>query len=248
MSIGVLDVIERLPFELQARLEADDYFSDIVVVVAEEGNVQAMVAAKQAVMTSKGGKTGAAVIVLQVVADDDLPEVAFGPMTLRPAFQVVENLELNRGTTGTGKSARRIARRLRDLVKPLALVGLTTEFVPGKPCIYPVALSKELGALVKAYQVDFHTWEADDEGVSMCERPEFSETEEDAPEFQIACATAGAAIWFTTDDSYPRPSNPAARVYSSPVAIPDGGVTVRACAYLAGFVASQVARGTISVE
>ena len=30
--IGALDVIDRLPFELQARLEADEFFADIPVI------------------------------------------------------------------------------------------------------------------------------------------------------------------------------------------------------------------------
>src|SRR5712672_1965290 len=97
MSLTVQDIIDRLPFELMNRIESDDYFSDVPVVVAEEGNVRLMVDAKQAAISTKlGTKRGVAVIVLQMVADDEHTNLQFGPMTLRPAIQVIENVELNR--------------------------------------------------------------------------------------------------------------------------------------------------------
>ena len=63
---------------------------------------------------------------------------------------------------------------------------------------------------------------------------------------QIASATDGAAIWFTTDGSYPRPVVPgdeeknSSQLYAGPIAIPAGGFTVRACAYIEGMVASAI--------
>lgn len=246
--IGTLDVIDRLPFELQARLEADAFFNDITVVVAEEGNVALMLAVKQAVVSEKSGKTGLAVIILQVIADDDLPEVAFGSMTLKPGFQVIENLELNRGVNGTGKSARRVARYIRDLVKPLALVGLTTEFIPDNPCIRPVALGKELGDLVKSYAVNFKTFEADDEGTTLVSTPQFSATADVPPMLQVTCGTDGADVWYTLDDSFPAPGVGTSVLYAGPLAVPDAGFTMRAAGYKTGCIASQVNRGLITKD
>jgi hypothetical protein len=242
MSILAIDVIERLPNELAQRLMADSFFADIPVIVADEGNVLAEMAKKQAAITTKSGKRGIAVVVLQVIGDDEFSEVNFGPLRLRPAFLVVENRELNIDDKGTGKSARKVARKIVDLIKTLAMVGMTTDFVPDSPCIEPINLKPELGQLI-AYQVNFMTVEADTESLSQVTEPAIAVV---GQTFTIACATAGAVIWFTTDDSYPAPtgSNPTstATPYTSPVAIPDAGVNVRACAYLEGKTASRVAR------
>ena len=102
--IRAIDVIDLLPGELAARLQCDPFFADIPVIVVESGNVATELARKQAVITEKSGKRGVAVIVLQCLADDTDANVNFGPMILRPAFQVVEQVELNNDPNGTGKS------------------------------------------------------------------------------------------------------------------------------------------------
>ena len=244
--IGALDVIDRLPFELQARLEGDEFFADIPVVVAEAGDVKAEVERRQAVMRVKAGKWGVAVIVLQVLGDDDYPNVTFGPMALRPAFQVVELVEQNQGASGTGKSARRVARRIRDLVKSLGLAGVTTEFVPDRPCIEPVDLAADLGKLVRAYQVNFVTFEADTEEIIQVPAPVVTAVGGAVPRFSIACDDGAAAVWYSTDDGFPAPDRAGCVLYAGPVDVPAAGVVVRAAAYRAGCVASQVVRCSVS--
>src|ERR1035441_8938197 len=111
-----LDIIDRLPGELQACLLGDDFFSTVTVLAFDEENVASMAARLQAVQTSKGGKVGRAVIVMPMISDDLHPNVRFGPMTLYPTFQCLENVELNK-RNGDGKTSRRMARRIRDAVK-----------------------------------------------------------------------------------------------------------------------------------
>lgn len=239
--INAVDIIDRLPYELQARLEEDDFFSDVPVVVAEEGNVEAEMKRRQAVVTAKCGKRGVAVIVLQVVADDDFPNLAFGPMTLYPSIQVIENLELNRDANGTKKSARKIARRIRDVIKCMGLVGMVKNMQADKPAIEPVNLGEELGKLVRAYQVNFKCLEVSTQDLSFVAIPQFVSMGP-AAQFAITCATPQAAIYYTLDDSFPRPSN--GQAYAAAIDVPAGGLTVRACAYKAGMVASWVNRAT----
>jgi hypothetical protein len=243
-----LDVINRLPFELAERLESDPYFADIVIVVAEEGNIAAQIDQKLAALTLKGGKRGMAVVVLPLVGDDEFPNVTFSPMTLRPAFMVAELLELNRDKKGTGKSARQVARQVVTVIKSCCLLGLTTEFVPEKPCIEPADLGEKFAATYKAYQVNFYTYEADNEENEQVATPQFAAAESDTPKLSITCATADAEIWFTLDDSYPRPGNVKAAIYSGPIDIPDSGLLVRAGAYKTGCVGSQINRKNIGVN
>jgi hypothetical protein len=223
-----------MPYELAARLESDPFFSDIPVVVFEEGNIKTEMDRKQALVTTKTGKRGVAVIVLQVVADDTYPDVMFNPLLLHPAFQVVELVELNRDPNGTGKSARKVARRIRDLMKIFGMQGIAKTIIPDEPCIEPVKLADELGKSVKAYQVNFHCLEDHDELLNQCQRPTFT-IDAEAGQVTIVSATAGAEIYYTLDDSYPSKANPRAVLYNGPVDIPDAaGVVLRACAYPTG--------------
>src|SRR5579859_5977585 len=118
--MNVTDILDRLPFELAARLESDPFFVDIPVVVAVKGNVAQEFQRKQAVIEEKSGKRGVCVVVLQIVADDIYEGLAAGPMKLKPAFQVIENVEMNNDDSGTGKSARKVARHI---IKNIKLAG-----------------------------------------------------------------------------------------------------------------------------
>lgn len=237
------EIIDRLPYELASRLASDPYFADIPIVVADEGNVQATIAKKQAAITAKGGKWGIAVVVLQIEADDESSEVTFGPMRLRPAFQVVEQREQNMSVTGTGKRCRQVSRHIVTAIKSMSLCGLTTGFVCDKPAIEAVPLDKDLAANFIAGQVNFVTYEQSDEVLAQVSAPTLAVV---GGAVQIASATDGAAIWFTTDGSYPRPVVPgdeeknSSQLYAGPIAIPAGGFTVRACAYIEGMVASAI--------
>jgi hypothetical protein len=248
-----IDIIDQLPFEFAARLETNPFFADIPVVVAEKGNVALEYQRKQAAITEKSGKRGICVVVLQLTADDLSNNLQFGPMILRPAFQVAENVELNHDDAGTGKSARKVSRKIRDVMKNCNLMGLVQDMKAGKPCIEPVDL-KDMGDAVVGYQVNFECLEVSTDQQTQVQMPAFA-TQGNSPEtaeFLLTSATAGAAIWFTTDDSFPYNGGvdtfpgSTAQLYTGPVSIPAGGVTIRACAYLDGAIASGINRATIN--
>ncbi|MGA2178782.1 MAG: chitobiase/beta-hexosaminidase C-terminal domain-containing protein [Verrucomicrobiota bacterium] len=244
MSINLLDVIDRLPTEDAARLASDPFFSDIPVIVADKGNVSAEVARAQGIVTMKSGKRGVCVVVLQLVGDDLNPNIPFGPMRLYPAFQVIEQVEMNNDKNGTKKSARRVARQIVKLIKTLRLVGVANSQTPDKPCIEPIRF-KDADEKLIGYQVNFYCDESDSETVLKVANPVFAPRGGASATVTLTCATAGAAIWYTTDDTPPDPGvlpGSTAHLYASPITVPPAGVTIRACAYLAGSVASDVER------
>lgn len=252
------DIIDRLPTELANCLVTNSFFNDIPVVVAEKGNVAKEYARAQAVITEASGKRGVAVIVLQVVADDMSNSLQFGPMQIKPAFQVIEAVELNHDENGTGKSARKVARKIRDVIKTQNFIGLVQDMRTGKPCIEPVDLSKELGDGIVAYQVNFECLEIGQEQMTAIQMPQIY-VGTNPPQFTLSCPTPGAQIWFTLDDSFPfngdatvypngngagQPSTAQLFVAGQPVNIPPGGCTLRARAYLDGdnYIASGINR------
>lgn len=245
-AVKAIDVIDRLPLELQGWIESHQYFCDIPVVVFDKGNVEKELATKTSVITSKGGKKGVAVVIMPVIADDEEAELVFGPMTLRIGVQVVEQVELNNGPYGTGKSARKVARKLRDVIKPCRFVGLTTDFVTEKNCITPVDMGKQLADLVRGYMFTCYTWEADDEELNQVAMPQFSKVEDSGPRLKMECATPGAQIWYSLDDSLPGPNRPGSLLYAAPIAITDDAV-LRAAAFLEPSIGSFVHRVPISL-
>lgn len=248
-----LDIIDQLPYELAARLECDPFFDDIPIVVFEAGDVSHELQQKQGIIKGKSGKYGAAVFVLQIVAEDPFKNIQFSPMQLFPAFQTVENVELNKGKSGTGKSHRRIARRIRDVIKNCVFAGLVQDMKAAKPCIEPVDLS-DLGPTIKGSQVNFDCLEVSGETQTLVQMPVYSG---DGTRYLVlTCPTPGAEIWFTVDGSYPywgdkdKFPKSTAELYTGPIALEVGATVVRACAYLdePGAVASGINNKTIIAE
>jgi hypothetical protein len=243
------DIIDKLPLELANCLLTDAFFADIPVVVAEKGNIASEYARAQAVISDATGKRGVAVFVLQIVADDYSNNLQFGPMTLKPAFQVVENPELNQDDNGTHKSARKVARKIRDVIKTQTLIGLVANMTTGKPCIEPTEI-KDLPSVV-AYQVNFECQEVGQQQMTAVQMPQIG-VGALPPQFILTCATPGAQIWYTLDDSFPfngdktvYPGSTAIQFSAgSEVNIPVGGCILRARAYLDGdsYIASGVCR------
>ncbi len=250
--IKTADVIDLLPTELAAWLECHSFFSTITIVVIETGNIASEVAAKQAMIAMKNGRRGACVVIPQLVADDMYANVAFGPMKLRPAFNVYEVPELNNDANGTQKSARRIAREIVKVVKPLRLIGLVTDMVAETPTIEPLNIARAEGEKkIVGYQVNFSCEEADDEPLSQVATPLFSKDPDDAAQLVLTSETEGAQIWYTTDDTLPVPTDKqassTAQLYGSPIAVPETGFTIRALAWKEGSVTSCPNRAIINL-
>lgn len=245
------DILDRLPFELAARLESDPFFADIPVAVAVKGNVAQEFQRKQAVISEKSGKRGVCVIVLQIIANDIYKGTPGGPMKLKPAFQIIENVELNNDDSGTKKSVRKVARHIIDNIKLAGFRGLVQAMQCDDPAIEPVDLKDDLGDGVVSEQVNFTCQEFSDEPLQFCLPPICTQV---AGELQVALASAtdGAQVWFTTDDSFPYPGDKTAfpastsQQFTAPIPVAlNTPITIRACAYLAGRIASSVERFTV---
>lgn len=250
--MNVTQILDQLPFRLQARLQSDPFFANIPIVVAEKGNVAAEFQRQQAVITEACGKRGIAVIVLQIIADDIYDGLPAGPMKLKPAFQIVENVELNNDASGTGLSVRMVARQIVLNLKLAAFGGMVQNLKCAKPCIEPVDI-KELGERCVSEQVNFECQEASPQQINYCQAPACAQVPSTLT-VAITTGTAGAAIWYTTDDSYPYPGGnqqfpgSTAQLYSAPIALQlNVPQIINACVYLPGYIASSVLRWTVTL-
>lgn len=223
-----MTTLERQLLDIAARLVADPFFVDIPVHVlrprAEQSAAQIQTRIDQALagLEKKAGKGGAAVTVLMPVGDTTSPNVPGPQLRFTYVVRVQEIIAVNMGPGGTGKSAEEIAIVVLQLLHQVMLNGGN--------CLYAHAdtLTPSLDADPKlTYDVRFSC----QGGLPKPAKVALPIISVAAGTATITCATAGAAIYTTTDGSYPSPLNPAASLYVAPL-VP-GPCTVRAVAFLA---------------
>ena len=231
-------VMTDLVTDIVARLDADSYFANITVIPYKRLDVLAEIKKARSVVTSKAGKVGVAVIVLPGVATDEFPNVQTPVNTITQTIQVVETPELNFGPSGTLKDGLSVARRIESVLKHYTPVGLVSGLIPDDPAISQIQI--DMNAV--AHLVSFITREADSTAELRLARPSISPGSSAAPQtITLACATAGASIYYTLDGSHPWSGTAAAVLYSAPFLV-STPKTLRACAFKSGSIASDVNR------
>ena len=255
ISVNSEDIADKLPYELKARLDGDPFLENVAVIVAVKGNILSQYQQSQAVISEQGGKRGVAIIIPQIESDDIYIGVPGSPMRLFPSVEIWEDVELNNDDSGTGQSARRIARHIVKNLKLLNIRGIVQNLRCAVPAISPGFFKGQPPGLV-IETVNLICEEISDEQLNYCAIPIFAPVP-GQPEVAITCATPGAQIWYTTDDSPPYPGtkddgyeSSTATLYSGPLNITlNTPLIVRACAYRndAGYIASSIERFTITM-
>jgi len=229
--------LTQLRDDLVARASADDWFSDINVLSEKKADIISAIEKSIGPLRAKGGKSGTCIVVMSPVATDEMADVPAAILHPQIAVRVLENPLINNSGVGTKKAALSTAKRLVMLFKHFQASGGFTALVPEKPTIVPVA---DPVAPV-AYEVRFRC--RDDDGETTAKvKPVAISPAGGAPPLAVtlACATEGAAIYYTTDGSFPWSGNPQATLYSAPFSVTTP-LTVRAGAFLSGSFASDVA-------
>lgn len=187
----------------------------------------------------RNGKAGCGVLV-------NMPEVQVGHANLPGpefvttiSFSVVEEPNLNFAPGGTQLSAEEVAQRVAELLHGYAggnwggalfakgaVVTPDTDFPEGL-LAYKVTLNLRL-VRTQTARVATPTVSIDGENLTT-----------------LACATAGAAIYYTLDGSFPGSGNPAATLYSAPFT-PEVGQELRWAAYLSGLLPSEAVHATVT--
>jgi hypothetical protein len=218
--------------DLYQRAMADEYLANVAIIKRDEGEIETEVIDALGVLNKRGGKIGACVLVYQPIAEPASAEVVGGVLNIDFTFLVLENPVLNRESGGTGLAALTIARRLIGifhLYHPRKVIGCLTmqqgAIVPIQLPVAPVAYEVRFSA-----QEDLYTPSV------RVTTPTITPSSGAAPQsVTLACATAGASIYYTTDGSHPYAGNAAA----VPVNVATAA-TLRAGAFKAGLIASDV--------
>ena len=186
---------------------------------------------------SPGGKCGLAVVVMLpeiVSGDKNLP----GPLMMgRVEIQIVEQVLLNRDAArGTlvrsSTAALRVLAALHHAVLGDAL--LYAEADPVKPL--PVKAGHVSHVVRLHCRLD---------GIAIPPKCTDIGATISGSTLTLTCASAGAAIWYTEEGSYPTPGNAGASLYAAPLTV-GPGATIRAAAYLANYNPGNVLELSIS--
>ncbi len=236
--------LEQFQLDCAARLGAEDYFQDVSVFVvrprsaAEALLLQTRLEDALSGKTFAGGKCGVTCTVQMPsaqVSEPDLPGPVFDASVV---VRVSENPVINMGATGTGKSAEDVALAvigaLHQCVMENLVITAAKDVLKPQPdgllsgkVVYDCLFSRRLPLAPKAKTAQVAITASGvlpDIGVAL------------------ACATEGAAIYYTTDGSYP---TPAAGIPYAPFTV-TAACKVRAAAYLAGLSGSNLAALNIS--
>lgn len=231
----LLDDIEA---DIHGILSAAPELALAKILRADAGLTEADVA--QALVTLTGSeKIGLGIVILPAEvtgAERNLPGL---PVRVMASVQIIEAVLINRGATGTGIKASVAALRVLDALHQLRI---------GNRCLYadknPIeAVSMKNGFV--GYTVTVFSESNGGSGTGRVRDLEFAL--DLSGDLTIATATAGAAIYYTTDGSFPGPSNAAAILYSAPITITDG-MTLRAAAYLSPLNPSDISEVLISIS
>ena len=220
--------------DLGARIAADPFFVDITVLVQRKGVTENDIQTALSTLNEKIGKIGACVFILMPSLVPTTGDAAGPEYSVRHTVQVIEQpLFSQDATSGVGKSAELIAEKVRKLIHYFAARGGILSFDGMDP------IAVDVGKI--SYGVAFRHRDSDDD-YQRCGLPLLDPDAGASPQtVTITTATAGAAIYYTTDGSYPSSANPNAALYGGPVEILTP-CTLQAAAQKTGLQQSNIAR------
>lgn len=233
--MGAMSTVRAL---IQDRLQADSYFADIPVLLEEKGDISKEIARALGGVTNQGGKLGVYAIVLTARADikDPVP----GPYldAIQVTVHVEESVLLNQSASGTQKACSDVAERVAGLLHRWTPDGWSRPVLLNGGSIQAV----EPAFADRAYAVTFRVSGGITVALTTVATPTATPSSGAVPQtVTLACATGGAAIFYTLDGRFPSPT--AGTLYTEPVVVASA-CTLKAAGWLAGKLTSAVVSAT----
>lgn len=220
-------LIETLQSDILGRLLSDSYFSDVYVASITRGDLDSDEMEHLATTNEKSGKSGVFVGVQMPTADGEKPNLPGPLLGVAATVRVMESPAMNRAVGGTGKTAEQIAARVLQLLHHWSPNGARF-LIAGTDALKPVDTDDG----VVSYDARVETFDGLDDLVSVA--PPTAVVA--AGTLTLSCPTSGAAIYYTSDGSFPGTDK---TLYSAPFAI-GAGDHIRAAAYKSGLAGSSI--------
>lgn len=222
MSATIPDFLETLQEDARWRLASDPVFASVPVFLQRKGDIENDVLNALSVLNEGDtGKIGACAIVL--MPDFDVPNPnrpgPVGDVVLSVRF--LESPLFNMADGGTGLSCEKLALRGLHIFHHWDNEVLGAILYGKQDALRPYNELSESGIIGYDVIVRGAT------GIASGDKVEACAIGGSAAAVTITCTTPGAAIYYTTDGSYPASKNTAANSYAAPFAV-EAGTLVRA--------------------
>lgn len=221
-------------WDLYYRLRADPTLDDVPILVDDEHDLDTRAQIEKGPGNYRNGKTGACIIIADMAVSGmesnntptPLMEVAF-------LIECLEDVLINAGVDGTGINAGKLAARV---TQSLHLLHVDDRFSG-------LALDKNEGIVEIAMKQKGHRGYSLRFTAGSCAFAKVANVQPvtatfDGGAITLACGTSGAAIYYTTNGSYPSSANDEATLYTAPVSLASGTL-VRAAAEKADLDSSK---------
>lgn len=214
----------QLEIETKERLESIPFFASLTVLVEPRKNIVAEI-------TAKITKLKTLIAPKFTGADDNHPNVHGVYFDeIRLAVGIFQNPLLKDNDPDAIEIAEEVHKGLKNWM-PASLVNALN---PVKPGIEQIADAK-----LNIINCNFSTKGGFVGALPAVATPVITPGDP----VEIACATAGAAIFLTLDNTNPQPRH--GTFYAGPFAAPAAGTRIKARAFLAGYLNSDLAQLTL---
>jgi len=200
------DPVEQLQNLIYQRLLNNAYFADVVVRKGEDGINASDIAKALGTATQKSGKKGALVVVDRPFRDVDTPDMPGPEWLVRIPVGVYEHRTTNRGAGGTNKHIEELISKVAGKVHHFMVQHLGTQVTMDGEAVAPVISPADPNQLIAELMFTARINQKPEEKCSM---PKVG-GEADAVIILAGSRlgiTPGAAVYYTTDGTYPTPDN-----------------------------------------
>jgi hypothetical protein len=219
-----MSILSSIQQQCADRLQADPLFANVPVLTERIRDIESEIARALGPLNDQNGRTGLVAIILTPTANVNFENV-FGPFfdDIKIVVRVIENVPVNQdANTGTNVAAADAAEKVCSLLHHFQPDNANGPVTAQKPS---VALGNDPNYL--SYDCRFKTSGGLTSVAPQAATPVITQN---SGVYSIACATAGAAIFYALDGSNPMPRNGALYTASFTCA---PGLTLKARAFLA---------------
>jgi hypothetical protein len=240
------DLLIQLHWDITGKLNSEPLLQYNTILPYRKAVVAAEVQKRLPHLTPKNGKYGCGGLVNMATLRGHSPNVTPPMGDWIQTIDVIERPPLNFDVNGTMIEDIRLARLIRSALHGFNILGLSVLY-QDDIAIQAIPDADQLWEGCTAQRVSFQLPNIPEDFYSRSVMPQIAFA---GGVCTLTAGTAGDAVWFTTDGTFPGPGNTAgangactAAIYAAPFAAATG-IVVRAAAWGAASLGSDVNQST----